>query len=143
MAENLRSQVSGNHGRVISVRLRVLEESCLRLLTLFRDTDSTLTERRALPPAKAQAVERLVRELDSKIAQMKAELGLERAHIDAAREAKTLVTAMAVDIEELHPAYLKGYGEVPEAIGRYLETELSELLRITRELGRTLAGAAS
>lgn len=135
----LRSQVSGNHRRVISVRMRLLEESCLRLLDLFRPLETTLTSRRALPQEKEEEVERMALELRSKISQVKSELGLERAHQDGEREARAVVAAMTTDIEELHPDYLKGYGQVPDGLALYLEIRINELLGLMRKIGQALS----
>jgi len=134
----LRTQVSDNHRRVISVRMRLLEESCFRLLGLFRDMESTLTARKALPREKSEEVERLTLQLRAEIARMKSELGLERAHIDAGREARALLTAMKINVEELRPRYLNGYGVVPEALSLYLEIQINGLLRIMQEIRQAL-----
>jgi hypothetical protein len=138
--EQQKLKISGNHRRVISVRLRLLDESCSRLLELFHDVDSILTERRALPPEKADQATHLVAELRLQIAQMRTTLGLSRARVDAVREAETLVSAMSVDVEELYPHYLKGYGEVPRELDLYLQAQLDELLHILHELGNLVAG---
>ena len=85
--ESLRSEVSENHRRALSVRLRILEESALALMELFRAVDSTFTERDALPEERAGEAETLVAELQSRISRMKSELGLERTRVDAKRYA--------------------------------------------------------
>lgn len=132
------TQVSGSHHRVLSVRLRLLEESCLKLQDLFRDVNTTLTVRRGLPPEKAEEIERLSFGLRSVISRTKSDLRLERAQMDAAREASALVAAMIVDIEELHPHYLKGYGQVPQGLALYLEGRIRELLRLMHEIRQVL-----
>jgi len=139
----LRAQVSHNHRRVISVRLRLLEEASLKLLGLFGDSDSALTARLGLPKEKAQEIAGLVRDLGSKISRAKSELHLEVAHWDTHREAGALVAAMAVNVEELHPAYLKGYGEVPEALAMYLEVKISELLQVLARIDQALGKPVS
>lgn len=136
--EQLRREISSHHRRVISVRLQQLEEYCRRLLDLFRAVDSTMTSHRALPEEKTEEVRRRVQELQSKISQINADLALERVQRDAAREAAALVAAMTVNVEELHPQYLKGYGKVPKKLGEYLETGITELLRLTAEIDRAL-----
>lgn len=131
-------QLSANHRRVISVRLRLLEESCLRLLDLSRNYEATLTSRRALPQDRAREVKALVDEVRAKISQMVPELGLERAHLDARREANALVAAIATDIEELDPHSLRGYGAVPEPLTEYLNVRTGELLETTKRIGDAL-----
>jgi hypothetical protein len=120
------------------VRLRALEEAALALLQLFRTIDTTLTERDALPAERASEAERLVAELRSRLARIKAELGLERTRLHAERYANALVTSMSVNVEELHPDYLKGYGNVPEDLAAYLKAEMHDLLQLIRQIGRTL-----
>jgi len=141
--EKLRSQVSSNHRRVISVRLRLLEESCYRLLDLFRPVDSVLAVRRALPREKAEEVRRQILELRAKIGEMKADLGLERSDQDPAREAKALMVAMMTGIEELYPHYLRGYGAVPDSLNVYLETQLKELMQVVDGIAETMAKPGS
>jgi hypothetical protein len=141
----LQTQVSENHRRVISVRMRLLEESCFRLLDQFRDVDSTLAAKKALPREKAGEIERLTLELRSEVSRMKSELCLERPQFDASREAGALLAAMTINLEELRPRYLNGYGIVPEALALYLEIQINGLLRILQEirqaLERPLSGA--
>jgi hypothetical protein len=82
----------------------------------------------------------LVRELRARIAHISSDLRLERARQDAAREAGALVAAMITNAEELHPDYLKGYGEVPDALAGYLQTHMAEVLRILGEVEEALGG---
>lgn len=139
--ERLQTKLSHNHRRVISIRMRVLEESCLHLLDLFHDLNLTLTTRSALPQEKAREIRRLVEGLRKKISQTKSELGLQRARMDAGREAGALVAAMTVNVEELHPDYLKGYGPVPESLALYLEIQISEFLWLLHEIQQALGNS--
>jgi hypothetical protein len=139
----LLAQISSNHRRVISVRLRALEEFGLSLLQLFRPADSILTFRQTLPPEKAERVQRLVAEFTAVILQMKTDLGLERVRRDAAREAAALVAVMTVNVEELHPHYLKGYGKVPDGLADYLKVQVDELVRVLEMIEQALRKAES
>jgi hypothetical protein len=134
----LRSKISPNHRRVIAVRLRVLEDACQRLLDLFHARESSLTVRVPLPPHQAEDVSRLVRELSGKISGMKSDLTLRHTVIDARREASALVYAMTVDAEELFPRYLRGYGELPPALAKYLESRMTECLRVIEKIHQAL-----
>lgn len=138
-----RPEVSANHRRVISVRIQSLEESCLQLLDLFRPMDSILSSRSALPKENENQVERLAEKLRSIIDGMKSELALERNHQDAGRAAAALLSNMAVNVEELLPRHLKGYGKVPDSLARYLEIRIDELLDILREIERAIAKSPS
>ena len=136
--QTTRPQLSGNHRRVLSIRLRLLEESCFRLLDLFHGVDSIFTLRQALPKEREEMVETGVQELRSLMAHIKSHLGLECSMEDASREAAALMAAMTTSIEELHPHYLKGYGEVPEPTSRYLETRLEDLMQALRRIEQAL-----
>jgi hypothetical protein len=138
MTKLLRAETSDNHRRVISVRMRLLEESCLRLLDLFRAVDMAFTSRLPLPREKAAEVERLVQEVRTRISQIKSDLALARAHADARREASAMVTAMNVNLEELRPRFLKGYGRVPDSLARYLETQIDDLMGVTERIHQIL-----
>jgi hypothetical protein len=141
--EALKAQVSGNHRRVISVRLRALEEACDQLEGLSRPFDRTLTVRSELPPRVSTKLDGLLGGLRTKIAEMKAELDLDRTEIDPAREAGALVASMMVNVEELHPRYWKSYGSVPETLTRYLLARLEDLLRTLQATERVLRRASS
>jgi hypothetical protein len=141
--ETLRSEVSANHRRVISVRLRVLEDSCLRLLDLFQPRESSMTARAPLPKEKTEDVSRLIAELTAQIAHVKSDLTLEQAVIDARREASAIVSAMSVDLEELHPRFLGGYGKVPPLLSQYLENQIGECLNVVQRIHRALGMPAS
>lgn len=134
----LASETSANHRRVISVRVRVLEDACFRLLDLFRPHESSLSSRAPLPRESAAEIERLVSELTSRIALIKSDLDLEQAQLDARREASALVSSMTVDLEELHPRYLRGYGKLPAALAAYLESWIRESLRLVEGIHREL-----
>jgi hypothetical protein len=112
-------------------------------MELFRAVDTTLTERDALPKERAGEADRVVAELRSRIARIKSELGLERTRLHAKRHANALVVAMSVNVEELHPDYLKGYGKVPEDLAKYLKVEIHDLLELIRQIGRVLGTEAT
>ena len=124
----LHSMIGPNHLRVLSVRLRLLEEYSNRLQELFRPFESILSSRSSLPEEMAGPVESEIATLHSRIREMKAELGLEPMHRSARREAAALLSTMIIYIEELHPRYLKGYGSIPEPISHYLKESLKGLL---------------
>ena len=141
MSENLQalqSQLSANHRRVLSVRLRVLEDSCLRLLELFRARESSMTVRTPLPQEKAEEITRLASDLVAKIGQLKTDLNLQQASVDARREAMALVSAMSIDLEELQPRFLKGYGKVPPLVADYLNRKVPECLDVMSRMNREL-----
>lgn len=134
----LESLISRNHRRVISVRLRLLEEYSLNLLELFEPLETELTSRVPLPQGMAEKMEREIAALRSMIRAMKAELGLEHCERSAPREAAALVSTMITYIEELHPRYLKGYGLMPDPISRYLKDRLKGLADALDKISRTL-----
>jgi hypothetical protein len=139
MAEQpLQSLIGHNHRRVISVRLRLLEEYSLRLMELFEPLEAELTTRAPLPPGMTEQMEREIAALHSRIGEMKAELGLEHSERSARREAAALVSTMITYVEELHPRYLKGYGAMPEPINRYLKERLKGLTEALDKISRTL-----
>jgi hypothetical protein len=136
--EPLHSLIGHNHRRVLSVRLRLLEEYSLRLLDLFEPLESELTTRDPLPQAMTAQMEREIAALQSRIREMKAELGLEHSERSARREAAALVSTMMTYVEELHPRYLKGYGSMSEPVGRYLKERLKGLTATLDKISRTL-----
>ena len=131
-------EVSNNHRRILSVRLRLLEEGCFKLLDLFRPETHSLSQRPALPGEKANEMRALSAQLQARMAGMKADLHLEPAQLDPQRVARALVSAMYVGIEELYPEYLKGYGEVPEVLASYLTSSVGEMLAIMKKINRAL-----
>lgn len=139
MAERpLKSLISPNYRRVISVRMRLLEEYSLKLLELFCPVESVLTSRTPLSEKKAEKIENEVAAFRSRIRKMKDELGLEREHRSSMREAAALVSTMITYVEELHPRYLKGYGSMSEPVDRYLEECMKGLSETIEKIDRTL-----
>lgn len=134
----LQSLISQNHRRVISVRMRLLEEYSLKLLELFRPFESALASRSPLPPEKTEAIEQEIGAFQARIRDMKTELGLEHAHRSARREAAALVSTMMTYVEELHPRYLKGYGSISDPMDRYLKECLKDLSKTLQKINRTL-----
>ena len=139
MAEGvLESLISSNHRRVISVRVRLLEEYCLHLIELFRPFESTFTSRTQLPQEKAEVIRQGIAAFRSKIGKINTDLGLEHAYRNAKQEAAALVITMLTTVEELHPHHLKGYGEVPQPLNDYLVERLKDLLQTLETLDRIL-----
>jgi hypothetical protein len=132
------TSMSANHRRVLSVRMRLLEDYCLQLLELFRPIESSLTSRSALPPEKAEKLERALGAFRSRISRVKSELELEHVHQNVKREAAALLATMITNVEELHPRYLKGYGTVSEPLTRYLQGCLKDLARELENVNRIL-----
>jgi hypothetical protein len=133
--------MNSHHRRVISVRLRLLENYCRSFLELFRPLESSLMRRIPLPEEKAEEIQRLVTEMNARISNMQAELGLESHTLDARRQAAALVSTMGVDLEELYPRYLKGYGEVPPLLAEYLEERLGDCLGCIARMHQALGDA--
>ena len=134
----LHSLIGQNHRRVLSVRMRLLEEYSIRLMELFQPYESALTTRSPLSKGMMERVESEIADLHSRIRDMKAELGLEHSHRSARREAAALVSTMMTYIEELHPRYLKGYGSIPDPVSRYLKECLKGLSEALDKINRTL-----
>jgi hypothetical protein len=118
--------------------MRLLEEYSLRLLELFEPLESELTSRAPLPRGVTKEMEREITALQSRIHEMKTELGLEPSERSARREAAALVSTMITYVEELHPRYLKGYGSMPEPISRYLKERLTGFTEVLDKISRVL-----
>ena len=138
----LQSLIGHNHRRVLSVRMRLLEEYSIRLLELFRPSESELTTRSPLPHEIMKEMESEVANLRSTIHDMKVQLGLERSHRSARREAAALISTMLTYIEELHPRYLKGYGSISDPVSRYLNECLKEFSETLDKINGTLKDAS-
>lgn len=134
----LHSLMGQNHRRVISIRLRLLEEYSTRLLELFQPLEAGLTSRPALPPTMAERMEREVAALHAEIRSIKADLDLDHSHRSAKREAAALISTMITYVEELHPRYMKGYGEMADPVSRYLQEHLKGLTDALEKINRTL-----
>ncbi len=135
----LASKINPNHRRVLSVRLRLLEDYGLQLLELLRPVESAFTSRPALPPEKAEKLESALRAFHARIGRIKTELELEHHQQNVKREAMALLAAMMTNVEELHPRYLKGYGAVPDPLAAYLQGCLRDLAKALGAANRVLA----
>jgi len=130
----LKSEITNEQRRLIAAHLRPLEESCMRLLELFRPFDSSLVRRQPLPQEKAEQLQRFVARLRSRISQAAWDLGLQRAHQDARREASSLVAAMDENLREL--LRLRDGNGVPDDHAEYLERLVQELQHIVTDIDR-------
>ena len=134
----LRSEIGPNHRRVLSVRLRLLEEYSIQLMELFQPFESVLTSRSPLPAEMIAEMEREIAALQSRISEMKQDLGLEQSSRSAMREAAALISTMITYVEELHPRYLKGYGSIPDPLSRYLKECLKGLSQTLNKINGIL-----
>lgn len=136
--QQLRSEIGPNHRRVLSVRLRLLEEYSLQLMELFQPLESVLTSRSPLPAEMIAEMESEIAALQSRISEMKQDLGLEQSSRSAMREAAALISTMTTYVEELHPRYLKGYGSIPDPLSRYLKECLKGLSQTLNKINGIL-----
>lgn len=134
--------MSPNHRRVLSVRMRLLENDCRQLLELLRPAAPGGSPAETLPAEKAQKVERALRNFLSRISQIRTELELDDVQQNVRRAAAALVAGMRTNVEELDPRYLKGYGAVPDPLARYLQECLQGLEEPLRAVSRILADGA-
>jgi endonuclease III len=137
----LKSEIANDQRRLIAAHLRTLEESCLRLLEMFRPFDSSLVRRQPLPQGKAEQLQRLVAHLRSRISQAAWDLGLQRAHQDARREASSLVATMDENLREL--LRLRDRNGVPEDRAEYLEKLAQELQHTVTDIDRVVGKPVS
>jgi len=140
-AAMFKSEITNDQRRLIAAPLRTLEESCLRVLGLFRHFDSSLVRRQPLPQEEAEQLQRLVAHLRSRISQAAWDLGLQRAHQDARREAATLVATMDENLCEL--LRLRDRDGVPADLAEYLERLAPELQHIVTDIDRVVGKAVS
>ena len=140
-ATSLRSEITNDQSRLIAAHLRTLEESCMRLLELFRPFDSSLLRRQPLPQDKAEVLHRMVARLRSRVSEAAWDLGLSRAHQDARREAASLVATMDDNLREL--LHLRDGNELPEGRAEYLTRLAQELQRIVTEIDRAVGKPVS
>jgi endonuclease III len=137
----LKSEIANDQRRLIAAHLRTLEESCLRLLEMFRPFDSSLVRRQPLPQGKAEQLQRLVAHLRSRISQAAWDLSLQRAHQDARREASSLVATMDENLREL--LRLRDRNGVPEDRAEYLEKLAQELQHTVTDIDRVVGKPVS
>ena len=135
-AAMFKSEITNEQRRLIAAHLRILEESCSRLLELFRPFDLTLVRRQPLPQEKAEQLQRLVARLHSRISQTAWDLGLKRTHQDARREAASLVATMDENLREL--LRLRDRNGVPEDRADYLDRLAQELQHIVTDIDRVV-----
>ena len=137
----LRGEISSNHRRVISVRIRVLREACLKLLELSRSDDPGILPRTPIAAEEADQVRRVVHELNSLLIRITSDLALEEHPVDARREAAAILSGMVVDMEELNPRFLRGYGKITPSLGKYLATRMKQCLQVVERMRIVLAGS--
>jgi hypothetical protein len=118
-----------------------MEDACLRLVDLLRPFDSSFVRRQPLPLEKAEQLQRSVARMRSCLSMAAWDLGLQKTHQDARREAVSLVATMRENIRQLlHP---HGQDGAPKDLVEYLENLARELDRTLNEIDRTVGGTPS
>jgi len=140
-ATSLRSEITNDQSRLIAAHLRTLEESCMRLLELFRPFDSSLLRRQPLPHEKAEDLHRMVARLRSRGSEAAWDLGLPRAHQDARWEAASLVATMHENLGEL--LHLRDGNGVTEDLAGYLEDLVKDFRHIVADIDRRVGKSIS
>jgi len=132
----LKSEITNDQRRLIAAHLRNLEESCVRHLELPRPFDSGLVRRQPLSQEKAELLQRLVARLRSRLSEAAWDLGLQRVHQDARREASSLVATMGESLREL--PRLRDRNGLPEDRAEDLVRLAQEVQRIVSDIDRVV-----
>lgn len=133
---------------------RRLWVTCKHIDELLSDMEATLSEsssKKAFPkyipdisPAQRRVIEDYIARMRAQLVRVLKGQQIESpaASIPASRALYTATTFIDIDVEELKPKYMRGYGEVPAAAARDLNGIVGELQNLVARLNEFLAQGA-
>jgi hypothetical protein len=126
-----RIEISENHERIIRITLGLLDEALCGFehWAQGHETHSVLFhERNMLSTKQREALLRDVEAARTLLTKIRDSLGLKPVikNVDGSIRGSCMV--LISDLIELGPKYLKGYGEPPEELARFLEPSLDGLM---------------
>src|SRR5712692_5973725 len=117
-----------NHRRVVSVLLREVEKMCEAILEWLDKKPGVLSWVEDDLTAEQQTrLRKLVEQLRGEIRRFDSEVTLDPAVQSRRRAIATLLSAHRIDLEEVNSANLRGYGRLPDEVGRELDAKLGRL----------------
>ncbi len=117
-----------NHRRVVSVLLREVEKMCDAILEWLDKKPGLLLRVQDDMTAEQQAgLRKLVEQLRGEIRRFDSEVTLDPAVQSRRRAIATLLSAHRINLEEVNSANLRGYGRLPDEVGRELDAKLGRL----------------
>src|SRR5712692_9257267 len=117
-----------NHRRVVSVLLREVEKMCDAILDWLDKKPGLLLRVQDDMTAEQQAgLHKLVQQLRGEIRRFDSEVTLDPAVQSRRRAIAALLSANRTHLEEVDSAGLRGYGQLPEDVGRERDAKLGRL----------------
>src|SRR5713226_1345054 len=117
-----------NHRRVVSVLLREVEKMCDAILDWLDKKPGLLLRVQDDMTAEQQAgLRKLVQQLRGEIRRFDSEVTLDPAVPSRRRAIATLLSAHRINLEEVNSGNLRGYGRLPDEVGRELDGKLGRL----------------
>lgn len=130
-------EISKNHKTRLSVSMQVFENTISEVEGVIENShqQKTLTETvdNLSPFEKAVILRRIeeVRELIKYVAQ---QLNLEKRRDETKKQILGTMTIQLVNLEEIRPKRLRGYGEVPEELREFLDPQIDKMMRLVKEI---------
>ncbi|HEX3033622.1 MAG TPA: hypothetical protein VHT73_00610 [Thermodesulfobacteriota bacterium] len=130
-------EISKNHKTRLSVSMQVFENTISEVEGVIENShqQKTLTETvdNLSPFEKAVILRRIeeVRELIKYVAQ---QLNLEKRRDETKKQILGTMTIQLVNLEEIRPKRLRGYGEVPEELREFLGPQIDKMMRLVKEI---------
>ena len=140
------SDPSSNGGRLNEFQARRLQVTCRYIDKLLGDIESLLNfsaSRTAFPRYSADVLPEQRRVIEEYVARLRAQLvrvldaqGVDREQvpIPASHAIAVALGAIDIELEELMPEHMRGYGDLPEAAAKELNGIVGQLRGLTAEL---------
>jgi len=124
--------INDNHRRAIGVALAGMDQvlCAIEAWANARESRGVLyTETNDLPPSRRETLHRCVEETRKLLVEARDRLGLESTEVRASADVWSRCCAIRDTLSELDAHHMKGYGELPQGLSRYMD-ELSARLVI-------------
>jgi len=127
------------HMNGLAARMRTLEEDCREIERNLDGFKGILYEYAGeIPERSRRKMRRTLAEILNTITSMRLELQLPEQVIGLDKMVESRLSHMWVTLHESKSASLRGYGEVPEALSRYLDPRMDGMLALLARLREAL-----
>jgi hypothetical protein len=126
-------ELSGTHRRVLTIRLRAVEEAIAAIRQTFNgrpEDGMLLTYAEPVTESAYPQLQALAAQLEERLKRVVEALELQPSQRSLRRELLGQLNICWVDVEDARPEALTGYGELSPEAAAYLDVEIRQLCRL-------------
>ena len=134
--------ISPAHAGALAARMHILEQDCREIERNLDGFRGILYEYSGeIPQATKEQMRTMLAEILDKLESIRLELGLRKQVIELDKLIESRLSRIWVTLHESKARGLRGYGEVPDDLKKYLDPRLDGILALAAHLRETLREA--